>query len=102
MSRGSQLKNEVSKKILETFPNSFLCNDGKEIRIVGKENEEEIQLKCVLTCAKVNIKENEENLIPGEETEDKISNITTVNKNDINLTQEEKDNIKKLMETFGL
>ena len=33
--KGAILKQEIAQKILETFPNSFLYNDGKEIRING-------------------------------------------------------------------
>lgn len=40
-------------KILETFPNSFI--NGKEIRICGTENGEEVQIKVTLTAAKENI-----------------------------------------------
>lgn len=40
-------------KILEIFPNSFI--NGKEIRICGTENGEEVQIKVTLTAAKENI-----------------------------------------------
>lgn len=40
-------------KILEVFPNSFI--NGKEIRICGNENGEEVQIKVTLTAAKENI-----------------------------------------------
>lgn len=50
--KGSILKGEIAAKILETFPGSFLYNDGKEIRINGTENGVEIQIKITLTAAK--------------------------------------------------
>lgn len=50
--KGSSLKQEISKKILDAFPGSFLYNDGKEIRINGVEDGVQLQVKCVLTCAK--------------------------------------------------
>lgn len=50
--KGSILKGEVTKKILEAFPGSFLYNDGKEIRINGTEAGVELQIKVTLTCAK--------------------------------------------------
>lgn len=50
--RGSILKQEIAQKILTTFPGSFLYNDGKEIRINGMEDGIQLQIKCVLTCAK--------------------------------------------------
>jgi len=50
--KGSQLKNEITQKILTTFPSSFIYNDGKEIRINGMEDGQELQIKVTLTCAK--------------------------------------------------
>ena len=52
-SRGSVLKQEIAEKILNTFPGSFLYNDGKEIRINGMEDGSPIQIKVTLTAAKV-------------------------------------------------
>lgn len=51
--RGQELKNQIVNKILEVFPNSFI--NGKEIRICGNENGEEVQIKVTLTAAKENI-----------------------------------------------
>ena len=51
--RGTILKKEIAQKILETFPNSFLYNDGKEIRINGMEDGTAAQIKITLTAAKV-------------------------------------------------
>lgn len=55
MARGSQAKAEITQKLLETFPGSFLYNDGKEIRICWTENNEPLQIKISLTCAKTNV-----------------------------------------------
>lgn len=101
MARGSQFKKEVLNKMLETFPNSFLYNDGKELRICGLEEGEAIQLKCVLTCAKVNVGENDDAAIPGETVENHTE-IQDEVRPAAQVTQEEKDNVKKLMESFGL
>lgn len=48
--RGSQAKAEIQKKILETFPGSFITD--KMIRIPMTEDGEVIQIKCTLTAAK--------------------------------------------------
>jgi hypothetical protein len=53
--RGSIAKTEITQKILEVFQGSFI-ND-KEIRIPFHENGEDIEIKCVLTCAKTNVRE---------------------------------------------
>ena len=103
MARGSQFKKEILNKMLEVFPNSFLYNDEKELRICGQEDGEEIQLKCVLTCAKVNVEPNGDVAIPGEvPTDINFEDSKPIEQKVVEPTQEEKDNVKKLMETFGL
>lgn len=51
--RGNLAKTEIIKKILETFPGSFLSE--KEIRIPWVEEGEQVQIKLNLVCAKDNI-----------------------------------------------
>ena len=70
--KGSISKEIVTKKILETFEGSFQYE--KEIRIPMEEDGNQIQLKCVLTCAKTNVEPK----------------------------QEEKNNVKKLMQMLNL
>ena len=100
--KGSSSKLIASEKILNTFKDSFLYNDGKEIRIPMIEDGVEIQLKCVLTCAKENVTSGGDVAIPGAaKTEDNIEfGQSTPEK--IQMTQEEKDNVQRLMETLGL
>lgn len=99
--KGTILKKEITDKILETFEGSFLYNDGKEIRIPGLEDGQELQVKVALTCAKTNVTPNGENALPGEDivTEAPMSNVSQAS---AEVTQEEKDNIKKMMEVLGL
>lgn len=102
--KGTQSKAIVTKKILDTFEGSFQYD--KEIRIPLIEDGSEIQLKCVLTCAKTNVLPNGDNAIPGAENAEINFEVeepvkTTINKN-IEPTQEEKDNIKRLMDVLGL
>lgn len=53
MARGSQAKEEITQKILETFAGAFKYE--KEIRIPILENGETIQVKVTLTAAKTNV-----------------------------------------------
>ena len=71
---------------------------------IVKEDGNEIQLKCVLTCAKVNVEPNGENAIPGENVSNEInfSQIQDATPTNIEPTQEEKDNIEHLMKVLGL
>lgn len=97
MARGQNSKQDATQKILQLFPGSFVYE--KEIRLPYIEEGEAIQLKCVLTCAKTNVGENEDIAIPGETKE----TVNTTQENiKVEPTQEEKDNVKNLLESFGL
>ena len=99
MAKGSQSKEIVTKKILETFQGSFQYE--KEIRIPLEEDGCSIQLKCVLTCAKINVEPNGENAIPGEVTP-VAAGIPANEKTFVEPTQEEKDNVQNLMQMLNL
>lgn len=99
MSKGALSKQEATQKILELFPGSFVYD--KEIRIPFTEEGEEIQLKCALTCAKVNVTVGGENAIPGEDvpvvTSEKVSPVEkTV------VSDEEKENLRRMMAAIGI
>lgn len=97
MAKGSILKQEITNKILETFPGSFLYNNGKEIRICGNENGELLQIKVALTCAKENVEVDSDN------NASTIAANNVINDNVIvEPTQEEKDNVRRLMEALNL
>lgn len=98
--KGTILKKEITDKILEVFPGSFLYNDGKEIRIPGMEDGQLIQVKVALTCAKTNVEQNGENALPGEVMP--TSTIDSTPQTTVEISQEEKDNVKKLMASLGL
>lgn len=102
MAKGSQLKKEILDKMLKIFPNSFLYNDGKELRICGQEDGNEIQVKVTLTAAKENVYSGQDNATPGLSVQENIINNQSIEHNIVEPTQEEKNNVKKLMETFGL
>jgi len=92
MARGSLAKEEIVKKILETFDGSFL--NGKELRIPMEENGEVVQIKVGLTCAKVNIED------AGSTPE--ISSPVPASQEKIEVSETEKQNVQKLMENLGL
>lgn len=57
MAKGAESKSLVTKKILEIFPNAFLYNNDKEIRIPLTEQGETVEIKVVLSCAKTPVRE---------------------------------------------
>lgn len=102
MARGAESKALATDIILKSFPGSFVYE--KEIRLPYTENGEDIQLKCVLTCAKVNVEKDGENAIPGEDSkgEQSFATVEQEDKPKATVTQEEKDNIRNLMNALGL
>lgn len=102
MAKGAITKTEITNKLLEIFPGSFIYD--KEIRIPMIEEGEQIQIKVALTCAKNNVEPNGDVVIPGEE-KNEINfkeNSTSQEQVVVTPTQEEKDNVKRLMESLGL
>lgn len=97
--RGAIAKQEITKKILETFSDSFICSDGKEIRIPFIEGSDLIQIKCTLTCAKVNV------VAPGSDnafdSAGEQAPAPALDEAPI-LTKEEKDKVNDLISRLGL
>lgn len=101
--RGSILKKEVAEKILAAFPgNSFLYNDGKEIRINGFEDGQLLQIKVALTCAKVAVEGGDDTVLPGEKPVNSVASVGVNEKVPQEPTQEEKDRLTALLGRIGL
>jgi hypothetical protein len=100
MAKGQILKKQVTDKILETFKGSFLYNDGKEIRINGIEDGENLQVKVTLTVAKTAVEPGQDTIEPAAALnfESPIEERKTV----IQPTAEEKQNVATLLAKLGL
>lgn len=105
MAKGQQFKKEIQEKILQLFPQSFLYNDAKEIRICGMEDGQLIQVKCVLTCAKENVTVGSDNAIPGA-AQDSFPAVnqpaTAASSEPIAPTDAEKARVADLLRSLGL
>lgn len=103
MARGAASKEQVMAGILAAFPGSFKYD--KEIRIPMSEDGEIIQIKCVLTAAKVNVENGDDTAVPGAATVTKIA-TTSVNSTPANFmnepTAEEKQAVADLVSKLGL
>lgn len=98
--KGSILKQEISEKILEAFPGSFLYNDGKEIRINGTEEGVPLQIKVVLTTAKVPVEGGDGVTINAATADDKpVETSASVPQEP---TAEEKERLANLLSSLGL
>lgn len=101
MAKGSESKSIFYAKILEIFENSFVYNNGKEVRIPFQEDGKDIQLKIVVTCAKDNVEPGEDQAIPGakvvvkEGTEPAFKSATE--EEIVEPTKEELDTVSSMM-----
>jgi hypothetical protein len=98
--KGSILKQEIAQKILEVFPNSFLYNDGKEVRINGMENGVPTQIKITLTAAKVPV-EGGSSVVTSDSTETVVS-AQPAEKVPDEPTAEEQKRLQDLLAGLGL
>jgi hypothetical protein len=96
MARGAKSKEIITQKILETFDSSFIYE--KEIRIPIQEDGEIIQIKCVLTAAKVNVSNGEDNAIPAATESVSIPQVSQ----SVEPSAEEKKTVEELCARLGL
>lgn len=87
--RGSPTKEKISNLILQIFPNSFI--NGKELRICGIEDGEEVQIKITMTAAKENVPHASEN-----------EDVPILSSIDSMPTEEELENVRRLIKKFNL
>ena len=92
MAKGTLSKEKITSALLKVFPGAFLDADGKTIRIPTSCEGELIQIKIALTAAKDVVSSD----APIVNTS---SDIQPQNRE---LTQEEIDQIRKLIEDLNL
>lgn len=106
MAKGAVSKEKIMAQILEMFEGAFAYD--KEIRIPMVEDGSDIQIKCVLTCAKTNVEEGAENALP-KATKAKVP--TAIPQGDmpafpepvkIEASEQEKSAVSDLMASLGL
>ena len=97
--KGTATKQSIMNKLLEVFPDSFLYNGGKELRINQMEDGELVQIKVTLTASKTIVK-NENSSKPVLTN----SEVTTANIEEIpqEPTEEEKERLRILLEEMGI
>ena len=101
--KGTESKNIVFAKLQEVFPESFWEDQGKILRVPLDENGTRIEIKVTLTAAKNNLKgdavESAFETIPSSIAK----NIESIPKNSVlEPTEEEKENVAKLIASLGL
>lgn len=101
--KGTESKNIIFTKLQEVFSNTFWEDEGKILRIPLNENGSRVEIKVTLTAAKTNL--------GGDSIESAFDNSsspivkTTENTNETSVlepTEEEKENVAKLIASLGL
>lgn len=98
--KGTESKNIIFTKLQEVFPNSFWEDQGKILRIPLDENGSRVEVKVTLTAAKTNL--------GGEDPASAFDSTPIVNSNSstsntvLEPTEEEKENVSKLIASLGL
>ena len=102
MAKGTESKTTIFKKLQEIYPKSFWESEDKILRIPMTENGNRVEIKVTLTAAKNNLGgdgiesafDTPPSVIPkvAQETPQPI----------LEPTQEEKDNVNRLIAALGL
>lgn len=94
--KGAIAKQDITKKILEVFPGSFLYD--KEIRVPMIENGETVQIKITLTAAKVTVEAGGDNAVPGMNAQTVAPAVNGVSE----ITEDERAEVNDLISKLGL
>lgn len=109
MAKGAESKSVIFNKLQEVFPGAFWEDQGKILRIPLTEDGARVEIKVSLTAAKTNLGGNEpesafeassfsfENSVNTRAKEDKESTSVSLEP-----TQEEKENVSRLIAALGL
>jgi len=96
MARGTESKNAVFEKLQEIYPSAFWEDAGKILRIPMSEDGVRVEIKVTLTAAKNNLSgdqvESAFTPVPKQETPPAKTEVT----------EEEKQNVQRLMQSLGL
>lgn len=103
MAKGTIAKSFVSDKIVEIFGDKVVKVEGSKIYINAQENGEMVQVAVALTCPKVPVAAAGATPVASgafdwsDESARPVETTATAE-----ITAEEEDNIRKLMEKLGL
>jgi hypothetical protein len=102
--KGTIAKENIKKEIINLFGQDKAFEVDKKIYINTTENGEPIQIALTMTCPKTFIESDGYAAVSSNalDFEDDSSSIGKPAKNNVEISDEEKQNIKDLMERLGL
>ena len=103
MARGTESKNIIFSKLKEVFPKSFWEDEGKILRVPLDENGTRVEVKVTLTAAKNNLGEKGiESAFESSPVVNTSFDSVASSNHVLEPTQEEKDNVNRLIASLGL
>ena len=105
--KGTESKNAIWDKFMEVFPDAFWEETGKILRIPMNENGSRVEIKVSLTAAKSNLREADSAFGSIDSSSSNAFNQTAFNAEpapakNLEVTEEEKENVAKLLASLGL
>lgn len=104
MARGNLAKENIAKKIAQTFGADFIGEFDKKLYIWSEENGEKIQIAITMTCPKNPVGDINFSAEPGNSLnfEDMSAGPVIGSNDSVEITEDEKRNIAELMSRLGL
>lgn len=98
--KGALAKELIIKKLAETFGEDWIGEVDKKYYVWSKENGERVQIAITLTCPKVMVDTGAVSAAASEENWD--FSDTPEKKENVEISDKEKETIKLLMDQLGL
>ena len=103
MAKGAEAKAELFNKLMQIYPDAFWEDQDKILRVPMSEAGNRVEIKVTLTAAKNNLGGD---AVPGAFNTAPVEKSTipmpAPDTSSLEMTQEEKDNVQKLMKELGL
>ena len=107
--KGTIAKNNVEKAIIAAFGDSYIGTYDKKIYLWANDGGEQVQIAVSLTCPKNPIETNSKPVIDSVNMspyvfseEDSVFPIKNENPEPLEITEQELENVRLLMERLGL
>ena len=103
MARGSVAKEKVAEKLKVAFGNDYIGEVDKKIYVLADDGGERVQIALSMTCPKVMINTVDTSELSYNTGRD-FSNddVVAVAPDKVEISDEERENVRKLMQRMGL
>jgi hypothetical protein len=99
MAKGQESKSNIMKILTTMFGDkAFIASDNKTLRVSCIENGEPVEIKIALTAAK----DLERGGSPAADDGGVLNFSDTPSVDDLQITEEEKENLRKMIEELGI